>query len=249
MPQFFVSSISEDNTKAYITDIEDIKHISSVLRLRENDEILAALKDNFSFNAKISKINKTLVELKVISKNKIKRTLNTRITLIQSILKGQKQDLIIQKATELGVDKIIPIISKNTVVKLFSDKDKEQKIERWQKIAYESVKQCERLDVPIIENILTLKEALNLKDYDLRFVCAERNDDLTLRQFLTDFKKQNNNIKNILIIIGPEGGWSNEEFDLFNKENLPLISLGNLILRAETAVVSALSQVIYEYEL
>lgn len=249
MPQFFADSVDETNSKAFITDIDNIKHISSVLRLRENDKILAALKDNYSFNAKILKIKKDLIELEIISKNPIKRLLNTKITLAQSVIKGQKEDFVIQKATELGVNEIIPISSKNTVVKFSSDKDKEQKLDRWQKIAYESVKQCERLDVPVIERIMTLKEVLNIKDFDLKFVCAERNDELTLKKFLSASKFENPIIKNILMIIGPEGGWSDEEFELFKKENIALVSLGNLILRAETAVVSALSQVIYEYEL
>lgn len=248
MPQFFINSINEEKTKAFITDKEDIKHISAVLRLRENDKILAALKDQFSFNAKIVEIKKDLIELEIISKIPVKRQLNTKITLIQSIIKGQKQDYLIQKATELGVHRIIPIVSQNAVVKFHSDKGKEQKIDRWQKIAYESVKQCERLDVPIIENILTLKEAIGIKDFDLRFTCAERNDDLNLKKFLSNEKEQNKEIKNIFILIGPEGGWSNCEFELFKKENIALVSLGNLVLRAETAVLTAISQVIYEYE-
>lgn len=245
MPQFFINSINNENTRAFITDIEDIKHISSVLRLREKDKILVALKDIASFDAQIIEIKKDLIELEIITKRPVKRQLNTKITLIQSIIKGQKQDYLIQKATELGVHKIIPIVSTNTVVKFHSEKDKEQKVDRWQKIAYESVKQCERLNVPIIDKISTLKEVLTLTDFDLRFTCAERNDDLTLKHFLSNEK---NEIKNIFIFVGPEGGWANCEFELFKKENIALISLGNLILRAETAIVTALSQVIYEYE-
>lgn len=249
MPQFFVNDVIENENKAFISDSDEIKHIVNVLRLGQNDEILAAVKDNYSFIGKILNVKKDLIEIDITSKNPISRKLKTSITLVQSIIKGQKQDYLIQKATELGIKEIIPIQTKNSVVKISSEKDKQAKLEKWQKVAYESVKQCERLDVPIINKMLTLEETLKFKDYDIKFVCAERNDDITIKQYLQDIK---HNITNtplkILIIIGPEGGWDESEFKLFDNYSIPKISLGKMILRAETAAVTALSQVIYEYE-
>jgi 16S rRNA (uracil1498-N3)-methyltransferase len=161
------------------------------------------------------------------------------------MLKGPKQEVVIQKATELGVKTVVPFISKNTVIKIHTEKDMLQKKQRWEKIAYESCKQCERFDIPVIQPMNNLNAVLELEGHDLVLACVERDAQQSIKQLLT----ANPEIKKILIIIGPEGGWDNKELDLFRSNNIPLVTLGNLILRAETASIQAISDVIYQYEL
>lgn len=172
-------------------------------------------------------------------------------------MKSSKQDFVIQKSTELGVNKIIPFFSKNTVVKIESQRDQIQKIKRWQKIAYESSKQCQRADIPDISHIYNLTDLLWLNEFDVKFVCSEKKTQLSLKEYLSMDKEadcqsihiDHAGAKKILIIIGPEGGWDDKEIELFKDKNIPLVSLGKLILRAETASITAISDIIYEYEL
>jgi len=181
--------------------------------------------------------------ISIASKEKLK----INIILAQSIIKSQKQDFLIQKATELGVRTIIPFISKNTVVKFDSEKDKLSKVQRWQKIVYESAKQCKRGDLAEIKPVSTFDEVINLEGYDLKIVCSEKEDAFSIKQFLSENKVAEN--ADILLVIGPEGGWSNKEINKFVENGFASVTLGKLIYRAETAATVAISHIIYEYEL
>lgn len=245
MPLFFATreNICDDNI--CITNKADIQHITGVLRLKKASELIITGEDGFIYNTKILEINEDNIQTKVIDKSISNKKLNINITLAQSILKAAKQDLVIQKATELGANAIIPLTTKNTVVKFENDKDKYQKISRWEKICYETIKQCERADFPSIKPVMGLKETLSLTGFDTKIACVERSTDITLKQAL----KYTPSAKNILLLIGPEGGWTDDEISLLKKENVQCASLGNMILRAETAAITAISGAIYEYEL
>jgi len=248
MPQFFISNKNVEDTRVFVTDRQDIKHIRDVLRLNSGDQLTLIDESENLYTVKIVGISKENIETTIINKEKSRKKLGINLTLAQSLLKSSAQDIVIQKATELGVKEIIPILTRYTVVKLNSDKDKNQKLERFQKIAYESCKQCERADIPVINKISTLKDVIT-GGYDIILTCVERNAKQNIKQFL---KEQRTNLKpesRILIIIGPEGGWSDEELKFFEENKVGQVSLGNLILRAETACITAISDVIYEYEL
>lgn len=245
MPQFFIKSNNINENEAIISEKEDIKHILNVLRYRINDELILVDDAEFTYKVIITDIQKDRITTKVIEKVKSFRKLSLNITLAQSILKASAQDILIQKATELGVKTIIPIVSQYTVVKLDNKKGMEQKINRWQKIAFESCKQCERSDIPVVEDIISFENLLNkLDDYDLPVVCVERQADMSIKEFL-----KSNKPGKILAIVGPEGGWSDEEINMFKRKGLKTLTLGNLIFRAETAAINVLSDIIYEYEL
>lgn len=243
MPQFFINSENINNESILMTNISDIVHITKILRLNKGDKLILSDKNKI-YEVEISKINNDNLEAKILNSFISNRTLKTNITLAQSILKSAKQDIVIQKATELGVNKICPMLTKNTVVKFQDDKDKFHKISRWQKIAYESSKQCQRPAIPEIQEITSLEEILEQNNYQLKFACVERDAEISLKEIL----HKNSNIKDILVIIGPEGGWDDQEFELFRKNDIALVILGNLILRAETAVITAISNVVYQYE-
>ena len=148
------------------------------------------------------------------------------------------QNFLIQKATELGVTKIIPFLADNCAVK---KEILEKKIEKWRKIAFEAFKQCERANVPEIKDVQELKD-IDFSEYDKVIVCSEIERKNTLKN--CDIK----NAEKILLIVGVEGGFSKREFEFFEERNFDMISLGNLILKAETAVISAISTLIYEKE-
>jgi len=247
MPQFFIKSENITNDTVLINNFSDINHIKKVLRLGKGDRLVLSDDNYIVYETEITNILDTGVETKVLQSFKSNRILKSNITLAQSILKSAKQDIIIQKATELGVNTIIPLITKNTVVKFANDKEKNQKIQRWQKISYEASKQCQRPGIPQIDSILTLDELVKMKNFDIKFVCVEREPELSIKEFMQNSKQ--NTPANILLIIGPEGGWDDKEFSLFKENDIARVSLGNLILRAETAAITAISDVVYEYEL
>lgn len=249
MPQFTVPSENIKNTEIFITNINDIKHITGVLRCNTGDKLTIIELNKYVYEVKIIQIKKNSIETHILNKQIADKKLSINITLAQSIIKAQKQDYIIQKATELGVSRIIPFISKNTVVKIHSDKDNKQKVERWEKIAYESVKQCERANLPEISQIISFNELIEIDEFDVKLVCTERDSQLSIKEFLRTNPVDKLKNPNILLIIGPEGGWDDSEFDKFQEKNIPQVTLGKLILRAETAVVTALADIIYEYEL
>ena len=162
--------------------------------------------------------------------------------LAQSPLRSDAQLTIMEKATELGVRGIYPVLTDNCAVK----KDiAEAKIEKWQKVMYEASKQCERAKIPTCYPISSLETVFCL-DFDRIIVFGERSTEQSLKQYL-----RTNPIKKgekILTIIGPEGGFSQKEFEFFIGKNLPIISLGDLILKADTAVTVALGDIVYEYQ-
>ena len=121
----------------------------------------------------------------------------------------------------------------------------EKKQEKWQKVMYEASKQCERAVVPICYEPTIIEKVLE-NDFDKILVLAERSTEISLKQFL--LKNPIKKSQKILVIIGPEGGFSQREFEFFKSKNLPLISLGDLILKAETAVIVALGDIVYEYQ-
>jgi len=247
MPRFFIKKENILEDKILISNPSDINHISNVLRGRKKDKLIFSGEENFVYEAEILSIKPDLIETQITDKYFSDKTLKINITLAQSIIKSQKQDFLIQKATELGVKAIIPFISRNTVVKFDSEKDKFSKIQRWQKIVYESAKQCKRGDLAEIKPVLTFEEIVNLEDFDLKIVCSEKENAFSIKQFLSEHKVDKNAA--VLLVIGPEGGWDDKEINKFAKKNFASVTLGKLIYRAETAATVAISHIIYEYEL
>ncbi|MDD3420320.1 MAG: RsmE family RNA methyltransferase [Candidatus Gastranaerophilales bacterium] len=245
MPQFLIKTQNIKENTIEISDKADLKHLSEVLRNKTGDAITFIDENEIIYKTEIISISKQNLVAKILHSEKSIRSLNTDITLIQSVIKSSAQDYTVQKATEMGVNTIIPIITKHTVIKFENEKDKAKKLERWQKIAQESCKQCERAKAPAIEQIQTLN-SLDLSTFGIKIACVERSAKMNLKECLrqTPYKIG----QKIAVFIGPEGGWSDEELTFFEKNDIAQVSLGNLILRAETAPISAIAGIIYEYE-
>lgn len=244
MPHFFISSKDVNKDTISISDKENYHHIAKVMRAKTGENLLLVDENRIQYNVVIKNIDSQSITTKVVETKKSENYLKLNLVLMQSVLKTEAQSLVIQKATELGVKKIIPFISDNSVIK---HDVACQKTSKWQKIANEAVKQCERVDFPIVSKTHTYKEIVEDKDCNIKIACVERANTESLKACL---QKINLTPKSqIAVIIGPEGGFSAKELNMLeeNKE-IHKVSLGKLILRAETAVITALSNVIYELE-
>ena len=199
-----------------------------------------------NYIVEIEEIQKERVITTIVEKIQTKVESNVEINLYQGLPKAEKMELIIQKTTELGIYKIIPIDMIRCVVKL-DEKDQKKKIERWQKIAETASKQSKRDIIPKIENKIKIKEVIEkIKEYDMFIVAYEEENNITLKQVLKDIS--NKNSYKIGILVGPEGGIDIKEIDLLRENGATIVSLGKRILRTETAPITMTSNILYELE-
>lgn len=242
MPKFFVSS--HQIQKDVVTIIgEDVNHIANVLRLQKEDEITVCDKDEItSYRTKITDINKEQVVCKIIEKVTETTESSVEVTIFQGLPKADKMEYIIQKATELGAKEIVPVAMKRCVVKL-EGKDEVKKIDRWQKIAEVAAKQSGRDRIPNVHKVMRFQEMKEIiSEFDVFIVAYEGEKQTTLRQVL---KKEYTKIG---VVIGPEGGLESQEIEKLKECGAKIITLGNRILRTETASLAILSIIMYELE-
>ena len=215
---------------------DDIYHITRVMRMKANDKI-EVVYNNEVYICNLD-FNNSKVDISILEKLEKNKNDNIEKVLIIPLLKENKMDLILQKSTELGVNKIIPVIMERSIIKL--DKDKKlKKIERWTKICKEASEQSKRVDIPVITEVKILKELENIDG--TKIVCSTKEKEMTIKKFLTK-----NTIKKINIVIGPEGGISPKEEEYLNSIGFESISLGENIMRVETVPMFILSVLNYE---
>ncbi|MBR6722410.1 16S rRNA (uracil(1498)-N(3))-methyltransferase [bacterium] len=242
MPHFFINSKQVVNNVVEVSDKENYQHIAKSLRARVGETLLLIDENQIQYETTINEITNSKVIANVDKYYHSKRSLDFELYLAQSPLRSDAQGLIIEKATELGVTAVYPIMTDNCAL---NKSVVEKKVPKWQRVMYESSKQCERAIVPSCYEATTLEKVLAENNFDKVIVFCERIADKTIRD---SFKE--NPIKKgdkVLVVIGPEGGFSQKEFDSFREKSLEMLTLGDLILRAETAVVVALGNIIYEY--
>ena len=214
----------------------DIHHIKNVMRGKENDKI-EVVYDETVYICCIKNIDP--LELTVINTIKESKDMNVDLIVAVSLVQEQKFDLIIQKLTELGVTRIIPVKTVRSIVKL-DDKKIDKKIMRWQTICKEASEQSKRTNVPKIEQIKTLKELVNEKT-DISLLCSLNEETKFIDAYLTD------DIKKILFVIGPEGGFTEDEEQYLLSHNFKPVSLGKRVMRVETAAIYVTSVINYRY--
>lgn len=222
---------------------EDQTYIRSVLRLKKNDHLTVFDGQGHEYQAMINSIQakRTVVE---ILKKYHPQDKPARITLSQALPKAGKMDFIIQKATELGVDRVVPFQSTRCVSRLTDDK-KRQKASRWQKIAVEAARQCGRADVPVVSPCIDFKEMIGGMDsHGVKIIFWEEETQTGLSDV---FRHQNaQRAEEFLIVVGPEGGVLKEEVDQAREAGFQSVSIGRQILRVETAVLAILAIIQYE---
>lgn len=242
MPHFFINSKNISNGLVTIDDKENYQHIARSLRAKNGEKLRVIDENRIEYECIISNIDKNTIEAKIEKKYPSKNDLDYNLFLAQSPVKSEAQGLIIEKATELGVRGIYPIYTDYcTLGKSIIEK----KIYKWQKIMAESSKQCERASIPECFNLTDLDTLLQTKKFDKVLAFCERNERFNLKNYLT--KNPIKQGENILAIIGPEGGFSASEFKYFEENNIAMLTLGSLILKAETAVIVALGNIVYEF--
>lgn len=245
MSRFFTTTDNIGDKTIRITDKQDIQHIVKVLRLREGDKIDISDSVKWEYETEISYIDKDYVEAIILDRQKFTNEPFTKVTLFQGIPKQGKMELIIQKTVELGIYEIIPVFTDRTVV---TDNGKfSKKIERWQKVSDEAVKQCKRGIIPNIGEDITFKQMLTLlSGFDLVLFPYENEDNRTIKNALREL---DNKPETVAIIIGPEGGFSDKEAEILREMDTQCVTLGKTTLRTETAGMAALAMAMYELEL
>lgn len=226
---------------------DDVKHIYKVLRLAEGDQIILNNCEGIEYLCEINTITKTEVIVKILEKLEKNNESNIRIHLFQGLPKGQKMDLIVQKGTELGVFEFVPTITSRVDVKLKGDF---KKLDRLNRIALEACKQSKRSVIPKVKEVVDLDKALlELKNMDLILVPYENAEDFGIKSLINQFKEEEktlNDIVDIGILIGPEGGFEEEEIKKLKENGAYIITLGNRILRTETAGFTIIALLQYE---
>ncbi len=216
-----------------VLDPQQSHHIRSVLRLHPGDTVTCFDGEGKCAKTRIVSIESNHTVLDIVAMEDSQPVLPVRLTLAQAVIKSQRMDLIIQKAAELGVDCLIPIFSANTVVDVAANKQL-SKLQRWQKISVESAKQCVRNVVMQVDPFMELSALTdNFASYDAVFMGSPYVAPLDLSQTVAS-------CKNILLVIGPEGGFTDQEMAACTESpNYMPWRFSNTVLRAETAAITA----------
>ncbi len=237
MNRFFTDEPILDNTVT-LTD-ETVHHIKNVLKLREGESVIL-VKNKKELLCHIDKIEKNSIIVSVLKEGESSAENSFSITLFQGIPKGDKLDFIVEKAVEAGATKIVPLKMKRSIAKI-EGKDVPKKVERLQKIAKSAAQQSGRVVIPQVGEPVTLKQ-VNWSDFDLKLVCYEDETKTTLKQVLEEADAP----KNIAVVIGPEGGISEDEVAALLEQGFCAVSLGSRILRCETAGLYTLANINYQ---
>ena len=218
----------------------DAFHISNVLRLKVGDKVQLVTVDSHLLVCELTKVQADGVLLNPLQTLEVLPE-NSRLVLAQGLVKGDKMDLIIQKAVELGVTDIVPLALKRCVVELDAAKSA-KRVERWQKIAHEAAKQSKHSQVPLVHAVSSLSDFLANNSCSLCMLAYEEERTLGLKEFV----RTQDLTQDIAILIGPEGGFDAGEVRQAVDNRFVSVSLGKQILRTETAPLMLLSVLMYE---
>ena len=243
MRRFLVEKDRISGNRAVLKE-DEARHIGKVLRLSVGDVLCLIDEEGSTYHAMITTRDAKTVEVEIVEKIPPQKEPSMEIVLGQAIPKAQKMDLIVQKATELGVSSIIPFLSDRSVPLLDAERSLRKRM-RWQKVAAEATKQCGRTIVPQVDAIIPFRGLLNRWDENsLKIMLWEDEKNNTLKDLL----KTHQPSARVVILVGPEGGFSGQEVNMAREAGFHTVSLGKYILRTETAGMSLLSIVHYEWE-
>ena len=215
-----------------VLENSDIHHIKNVMRMNTGD-LIEVVYDNKLYICKIISFDPFSLDIDKIVEEENKVSLD--ITIAVGLVKEQKMDLILQKLTELGVNTIIPVNMERSIVKIDSERFKKKK-ERWESICKEASEQSKRTNIPVISDIVSLKDLVNI-EADVKLVASTKEKDKLFNCYLQEINK----CAKIIIVIGPEGGLSEKEESYLLNNGFDGVSFGNLIFRVETACIYAAS--------
>lgn len=244
MHHFFVEPSYVGDEFITITG-QDVNHIKNVLRMGKGEEILVSDKEGRDYICEIAELSEEEVIAKITDFQTEGRELPVEVYLLQSLPKGDKMEMIIQKAVELGVKAVIPVSTSRCIVKL-DDKKAASKIKRWQAISESAAKQSKRGIIPEIMNVMSFKEAIKyVSDFETKLIPYENAKNMKeTKKLISGIEKGTK----VAIFIGPEGGFADSEIDLAFENGIMPISLGKRILRTETAGMTILSVIMFNVE-
>lgn len=235
MQRYFIENKYFKDNLIRVTDT-DFHHIKNVMRLKLGEKVVVVNYDKQVFLTKIIEFNKKDCLLEIVEEIKQKDN-SFNLTIAQSLIKKDNFELVLQKTTELGVSKIIPLHTKRSIIKI---DDFSKKKQRYETIVKEASEQSERVSLPIISNMMSIKD-IDYLIYDLVFVCYARNNETNK---LSDYLKYANENTKVLFLVGPEGGFTEDELE-YLEDKSQFVSLGKTILRSETAAIYIAS--VYRY--
>ena len=244
MYQFFVEDSQIGNEYISITG-SDVNHIKNVLRMKPGEHVRISNQSGRDFLCAVDTLSEQEVLLHIEQRDIPGTELPAKIYLFQGIPKGERMETVIEKAVELGVHEIIPVAMKYCVVKL-DEKKAEKKVARWQEIARSAAKQSKRSMIPTVQAELSFREAAAYaKECELNLVPYENEEGMAatarVQEKLAD-------VSSVSVFIGPEGGFAEEEIDAL-REYSEVISLGQRILRTDTAAITTLSMLMLQLEM
>ena len=220
--------------KSVTPGADEARHARDVLRLTRGDEVFVFDGEGREYRCAVMEVTSRTMTVDIAEEvEPAKPESRLDLTLGIALLKSEKFDLVVQKATELGVTRIVPLLTERADVRIREPQGAKRKLERWQRIALESVKQCGRARLLIIDEPLSFADALSeLGNAELRIMFAERSGE-PLNETLGAKPA-----KSIAALIGPEGGWADEEIEQARASHWKIVTLGGRILRAETAAIA-----------
>ena len=233
MQRYFCNKL--DNNKFTLSD-DDSFHIEKVMRMKKEDKV-EVVYNHETYICSIDSFNP--VTCNIIEKTNENNEMNKKIIIVQSLVNEQKMDMILQKCTELGMYSFIPYKAINSIIKDNGKMDK--KIDRWQRIVKEASEQSKRNIIPEVLNPMDIKELIEYKA-DLKLICSTISDNK-----LKNVIKEHNDYDTSMLVIGPEGGFDPKEEEKFINNGFIPISLGDRVLRTETASLCILSMLYYEW--
>jgi 16S rRNA (uracil1498-N3)-methyltransferase len=247
MHRFYLSPERCRNSRLELTD-DEAHHALRVLRLQTAERVTVLDGAGRELICEVRETTKRMVTLAVLHKN-TSPPLPCQITLLQAVPKAKAMDYIVQKATELGAARVVPILSERTVVHLDGE-DAGDKAEKWQQIAIESIKQCGSPWLSKIEAPVTLKNYLARREkFDLPLIASLQDDSRQPHEFIQHFRDEHKRQPTTACVwIGPEGDFSPAEMNIIKAEGALPITLGRLVLRSDTAAIYSLSVLSYELQ-
>lgn len=222
----------------FILGNDDLYHIRTVMRMKDFDKIYVVY-DKTTYICCLENVKKDIqIRIEEVAPTEIKK--GVEVTLFLPLLKEQKMDLVLQKATELGISKIIPMTTSRSIIKL-NDGKEEKKLERWRRICKEASEQSHRNSIPVIDSIIDIMDVPLLPGLNL--VCSTVEKEKNIKYILQNHRE----CDKINILVGPEGGLSRDEEGYLKKVGYIPVTLGHNIMRVETVPIFILSTINYEF--
>lgn len=241
MDRFFVEK-GNLRREEVVLEGQQAHQIHNVLRKKAGEHIIVLDNLGWEYEIGLKTVRKEKVTGLIKEKRKAVGEPAVEITLFQSLLSREKFEWVLQKCTEVGVRRFVPIVTERSIVRQGSIKP--NKIERWQRIIQEAAEQSARGRIPELEKAVNFEKAIaGLEGFDYKLMAHTHGQGKSLRQCLKSGEKK---IKSVALFIGPQGGFTENEVQSANDNNVAVISLGNRILRTETAAVIASSLILYQ---